>query len=262
MSFVKTTAVIALAAAALAGCGSPYGGPAPIADFQRKSLDLAYDISGGLVATLNYSFSPADRCELLDDDAVALLNGRPVPLFKGDIQVTPPMGDDGSFDCVPPSVTVNPIPADLPPPWTIEIGDSSEVVSATFDLTPVTPATIGPVATPVLTSWQDSLIIEMQNGPGITPPIGATDYIMAFNGFGTRAGSAQITPTSLVFPQALDSQSEPGPITVQVVANFFSDAELLDCQAPTCTMAPRSGIPASTSTNEFTITYAPGQATN
>src|SRR5436189_4137071 len=121
MSFVEKAGAIALAAVAFGGCGgSSYGGPRPISDFQSKSLDLKYDDSG-LVATLNYTFVSTYGCELLGDDAFARLNGRSVPLFRGAIQVTPPQGDDGSFDCVSPSVTVNPIAADLSPPWTIEI---------------------------------------------------------------------------------------------------------------------------------------------
>jgi len=255
MSFVEKAGAIALAAVAFGGCGgSSYGGPRPISDFQSKSLDLKYDDSG-LVATLNYAFVSTYGCELLGDDAFARLNGRSVPLFRGAIQVTPPQGDDGSFDCVSPSVTVNPIPADLSPPWTIEIGDSSEVVAATFDLKPVTPAAIGPVANPVLNSWTDTLTVLMQRNPGDTAPISAVATLTASNGRGAIV-TARIGQSSLVFPEALDPESSPGPVTVQVVADYFSAAELLGCQAPHCSLAPGAGvIPLWTSTT-FTIQLA------
>lgn len=270
MSFVERLAAIALVALGLVGCGGlPYGGPEPLSEFPNKSLDLKYDDSDGLVVTLNYDFEPAGHCALLEDDAGALLNGRPVPLFKGDIQVTPPMGDDGSFNCVPPSVSLNPIPADLSPPWTIEIGDSSEVVSATFDFKPVTPAAIGPVENPVITSWTDTLTILMQSGPGITSPYVAQATLESSNGFGSvetaypgLGSAAQITASSLVFPEAVNPQSAPGTITVQVIADYFSAAELLDCQAPKCSLAQGSGTTPIWTTTDFTIEYAPAGATN
>jgi hypothetical protein len=270
MSFVERLGAIALVALGLVGCGgSPYGGPEPLSEFPGQSLDLKYDDSDGLVVTLNYSFVLSGHCALLEDDAVAGLNGRPVPLFRGDIQVTPPMGDDGSFNCVPPSVSLKPIPADLSPPWTIEIGDPSEVVSATFDFQPVTPAAIGPVVNPVVTSWTDTLTILMQNGPGITPPYVAQATLEATNGFGSVetaypgiGSAAQITSSSLVFPEAVNPQSAPGPITVQVIADYFSAAELLDCQAPKCSLAEGSGTTPTWTTTNFTIEYAPAGATN
>jgi hypothetical protein len=267
MSFVERLGAMALLALAFVGCGSPYGGPEPLSEFPSQSLDLSYHEGDGLVATLNYSFE--GNCALLDDDASASLNGRPVPLFRGDIQVIPPMGDDGGFNCVPPSVSVNPLPADLSPPWTIEISDPSGAVSATFDFQPVTPAAIGPVATPVLTSWTDTLTIQVQSGPGITPPGVVQATLRSINGFSSVESAssrslygAQITPSSLVFPEALNPQSAPGPITVQVIAEYPSPAELLDCQAPKCSLAQGSGnAPTSTTTN-FTIQYAPAGATN
>lgn len=254
MSFVERAGVMALAAVASVGCGSPYGGPRPLSDFQRASLDLQYN-STGLFATLNYASIPDPDCELLDDDAFARLNGRSVALFRGAIEVTPPMGDDGAVNCVPPSVTLGAIPADLSPPWTLEIGDSSAVVSATFDLKPVTPAAIGPVANPVLNSWTDSLTIAVQDDPGDTLPISAVATITASNGYGSIA-TAQIGQSSLVFPEAINPQSAPGPLSVQVVADYFSAAELLACQGPKCSLAVGSGvIPVWTTTN-FTIQLA------
>ncbi len=255
MSFIETACAIGLAAAAFVGCGgSPYGGPVPISDFPSKSLDLKYD-STGLVATLDYALVPAYLCDLLDDDAFARLNGRSVPLFRGAIQVNPPQGDDGTVDCLPPSVTVDPIPTDLSPPWTIEIGDSSEVVAASFDLKPVTPADVGPVTNPVLNSWTDTLTILLQDDPGDNVPISAVATLTASNG---RAAveRPQIGASSLVFPEALDPESSPGPVTVQVVADYFSAAELLGCQAPQCSVAPESGIISQSTTTTFTIQLA------
>ena len=269
MSFLEKVGAIAVVAVALVGCGSPYGGPEPLSEFPSKSLDLKYDDADGLLVTLNYAFEPAGHCALLEDDAGAFLNGRPVTLFRGEIQVTPPMGDDGSFNCVPPSVTLKPLPADLSPPWTIEISDPSGAVSATFDFQPITPAAIGPVANPVLTSWTDTLTIEMQDDPGVTPPYVVQATLSSTNGFGsietayanTLSGD-QITPSSLLFPEALNPQSAPGPITVQVIADYFSNAELLDCQAPKCSLAQGSGTTPTWTTTNLTIEYAPAGATN
>lgn len=254
MRFVGRAGAIALGAVAVAGCGSAYGGPRPLGEFQSASLDLQYD-SSGLVATLNYASIPNPECELLDDDAFARLNGRSVPLFRGAIEVTPPKGDDGTFDCVPPSVTVGPIPDDLLPPWTLEIGDSSAVVAATFDLKPVTPAAIGPVANPVLNSWTDSLTIVVQDDPGDTMPISAVATLTASNGYGSVV-KAQIGQSSLVFPEPINPQSAPGPITVQVIADYFSAAELLACQAPKCALALGAGIIPVWTTTNFTIQFA------
>jgi hypothetical protein len=256
MSFVGRASAILLAAVVFVWCGgSPYGGPVPISDFPSKSLDLKYDDGDGLIATLDYAYAPTYLCDLLDDDAFARLNGRPVSLFQGAIQVTPPQGDDGSVNCLRPSVTVNPIPADLAPPWTIEIGDSSEVLAATFDLKSITPAAVGPVANPVLSSWTDTLTILLEDDPGDTVPISAQATTRASNGRGSIE-PAQIGESSLVFPEVLDPESAPGPITVQVIADYFSAAELLDCQAPQCSLALGSGSVTLWTTTNFTIQLA------
>ena len=68
--------------------------------------------------------------------------------------------------------------------------------------------------------------------------------------------TAQIGQSSLVFPQALDPESAPGPISVQVIADYFSAAELLACQAPKCSMAFGSGIISVWTTTNFTIQLA------
>src|SRR6185369_1380505 len=119
------------------------------------------------------------------------------PLFRGAIQVIPPQGDDGSVNCVRPSVTVKPLPVDLSPPWTLEIGDSSEAVAATFDLKAITPAAVGPVANPVLSSWTDTLTILLQDDPGVTLPISAQVTTTASNGRGS-VEPAQIGASGLV----------------------------------------------------------------
>src|SRR5579871_3516572 len=115
-----------LGLAALAFVASACSGTS-LSDIQNKQLSVGVvGVSpAALTATLNTSESYPYPCSL-DSDAFARLNGQPVPLFLGEAYTIPPEGDDGGQGCHPPSVTLNPIPSG--PPWTLEIGDSSEIV--------------------------------------------------------------------------------------------------------------------------------------
>jgi hypothetical protein len=149
-------------------------------------------------------------------------------------------------------VTLDQIPADLTSPWTIEIGDSSETVSATFGPAPVVPVEVGPVVTPVLTSSTDSLIVQMQRQPGDTTPTSARATLT--NSAGQSDGQfAQISESSLAFPYAVSSGWPPGPISVEIALDYFSADQLLDCQAPQCTLTPGSGVDFPAMAGPFTV---------
>jgi hypothetical protein len=254
MNLVVKITAIAIAALAVAflgaGCGgSPYGGAVPINDFPRRSLTVKHD-SSELIVTLAYDDS--SRCDLLADDAFARLNGRSVPLFVGQIMIIPPMGDDGGVVCVPPSVTLDGIPPDLSPPWTIEIGDASETVSATFGPAPVTPVVVGPVNNPVLTSSQDTLTVLLERAPGDTAPSSAVAHLTASDKqFTTR--TALVEPSDLVFATAVNPGWPPGPVTVTVGIDYFAADVLLGCQAAQCSVAPLSGTYNPPAWTTFTI---------
>ena len=130
MRRVYHTAVLALAAPAF-GASACQSGTA-LNEIQNKQLSVSVvgTSPAELTATLNTSNSPPYPCGL-EDDAFARLNGQSVPLFRG-AEYTVSTVDDGEVGCHEPSVTVSPIPSGLSPPWTLEIGDSSEIVSATF----------------------------------------------------------------------------------------------------------------------------------
>ena len=246
---IPATAAVALAFLA-AGCGgSPYGGPVPISDFPRRSLTVKHD-SSELITTLGYDDS--SRCDLLGGDAFARLNGRSVPLDPGQIMIIPPMGDDGGVVCVPPSVTLDPLPPDISPPWTLEIGDSSETVSATFGPAPIIPVVVGPVSTPVLTGSQDTLTVLLQRVPGDTMPSGALATLTTPDKRLTRR-NAQIDASSLVFATAVNPGWPPGPITVAVGVQYFDADVLLGCQAAQCSIAPLSGITTPLTFTTFTV---------
>jgi hypothetical protein len=249
--FDRITATAAVAVAFLgAGCGgSPYGGTASISDFPNKSLTVKHD-SSELIVTLGYNDS--SRCDLLGGDAFARLNGRSVPLDPGQIKIIPPMGDDGGVVCVPPSVTLDPLPSDISPPWTIEIGDSSETVSATFGPAPIIPVVVGPVSTPVLTGSQDTLTVLMQRVPGDTMPSAALATLTTSDKRLTRR-IAQVDPTSLVFATAVSPGWPPGPVTVAVGVQYFDADVLLGCQAAQCSIAPLSGITTPLTFTRFTV---------
>lgn len=193
MSAIGRISAVAVIGATVVGCGDgTFGGPASIIDFPQKSLTVRHD-SADFIATLDFDDVP--WCDLLEADAFARLNGRSVPLFRGQVNIIPPHGDDGQVECIHPSVTLDQIPSDLPPPWTVEIGDSSETVSATFAPKAFTPVT---VIDPVLDPSSDRLTVMLQRQPGDTTSISGTATLTASDGQSTvssaQAGESEIVP--------------------------------------------------------------------
>jgi len=246
---ISAIGVIALTVVG-AGCGGEFGGPAPLTDFPKKSLTLSHnsaDQTDAFVATLD--FFDIDWCDTLEGGAFARLNGRSVPLFPGQVKVIPPQGDDGQVECTHPSVTLDQIPSDLSPPWTIEIGDSSETLSATFGPQPITPATL---SDPVLTA-SSGLTLALQRQPGDTTVITGQAKMTPAGDQGVIS-SATASQVEIVFP-VLTALFPPGPVMVAVQLDYFSPDQLLDCQAPTCTLAYDSGVNGTPTTSSFTVEY-------
>jgi len=237
MSTIGRISAVAVIAATVVGggCGDgTFGGPASITDFPKKSLTVRHDDSADFIATLDFDDVP--WCDLLEADAFARLNGRSVPLFRGQVNIIPPHGDDGQ------------IPSDLSPPWTIEIGDSSQTVSATFAPKPFTPVTL---VDPVLNPSSDTLTVTLQRQPGDPTSISATATLTASNGQST-VSSSRAGESEIVF-STFTKGWPPGPVTVAIVLDYFSPDELLDCQAPQCTLTPGSGVFDPPTTSMFTV---------
>jgi hypothetical protein len=241
MRFGNKIAVGVLVAGSLveAGCSSSYGGPAAISAFPDKTLTVKYDDRNGLVATLDYSDTA--RCDLLNNDAFARLNGRSVPVFRGSLQVIPSRSDDGAVICTHPSVTLAQIPSDLSPPWTIEIGDPTAVLAATFGPGPINPFAVGPVTSPVLTSSLDSLTVQIQRPAGDATPAFAQATLTSSAGL-SSVSVGVVGQSSIVFANAIYPGWPPGAITVQVRVDFYAVDNLLDCQAPACSLVQQPGI--------------------
>ena len=240
MRRIDSFAIGVLVAALLgqAGCKASYGGPAAITAFPNRSLTVKYDDRAGLVATLDYADTA--RCNLLNKDAFARLNGRSVPVSPGAIQVLPAQSDDGGVICTHPSVMLAQIPSDLPPPWTIEIGDPTAVLGATFGPGPVNPFTVGPLTTTMLTSSLDSLTVQIQRPPGDATPALAQATLTSADGKSATSVGA-VGPSSIVFANAIHAGWPPGPITVQIEVDFYAVDALVSCQAPKCTLVQEAG---------------------
>ncbi len=246
MRLINTVAAGVLAAVSLVGvgCGSSdggpasfggtasFGGPAAISAFPNPTLTVKYD-PGGLVATLDYP--DIARCDLLNNDAFARLNGQSVALFPGSLKVTPPTYDDGAVICTHPSVTLPPFPPDLPPPWTLEIGDPTDVLSVTFGPAPINPFTVGPGITPVLTSSLDNLTVQIQPPAGGATPASARATSTASDGQSFVSVGA-VGGSSIVFGNAILPGWPAGPITTQIEVDFYATVILIACQAPTCSL--------------------------
>lgn len=214
------------------GSGSSFGGPVAISAFPNPTLTVKYD-SGGLVATLDYP--DIARCDVLNGDAFARLNGQSVPLFPGSVKVIPPNSDDGSVICTHPSVTLPPFPSDLTPPWTIEIGDATEVLGATFGPGPINPFSVGPGITPVLTSTADNLTVQIQPPPGGATPASARATLTSSDGQ-SFASVGAVGASSIVFGNAVPLGTHNGPIAVQIDVDFYATVGLINCQAPNCSL--------------------------
>ncbi|HXU61646.1 MAG TPA: hypothetical protein VN962_08100 [Polyangia bacterium] len=230
-----------------AGCGASYGGPAPLSDFPKPSLTVSHQGAGNsdsFSATLD--FDDIDWCDVLESDAFARLNGRSVPLFRGEVRVIPPQGDDGGVECRHPSVTLDQVPSDLSAPWTFEIGDSSRSLSATFAAAPIGPVVL---SNPVLTNA--ALTLALQRQAGDTTVINGQATLSASDGQST-VSSAEAGQDGILFP-TFTALFPPGPVTAAVVLNYFSADQLLDCQAPRCTLAMGSGVSGVPTTSTFTV---------
>ena len=240
MRFIYRLAAVAVVAAALVASGcAKNGDQEDIGDLPAKKLTVQHDsvASSGLVVTLDYDDT---RCAVLDSDAFARLNGQPVSLFRGEYQYFPPMGDDGGFTCTHPSVTLDQIPADLSPPWTIEIGDSSQIVSATFG--PGTPNTfaVGPLGNVILTSSQDMLDVPIVRQPGATTPAYAAITSTASDGQSSvRAGDVSLP--FIQVPNPINPGWPAGPVTLQIDVYYYPPDALLGCQDASCAVVSMPG---------------------
>ena len=241
--------VLVIGAVVAAGCAAPYGGPVPLRDFAKRSLTVSHNGSPQLnTFTATLESSDTSWCEVLGYDAFARLNGQRVPLFAGEVTVIPPQGDDGGVVCAPPSVTMAQFPSDLAPPWTLEIGDSSETVSVTFG-----PESINPVVltNPVLTSA--ALTVTLQRQPGDTTVISGQATLTGPGGMSTTSSFAEAGENEITFPM-FTALWPSGPVAVAIELDDFSPDQLVDCQDAPCTLTPGSGVHVPTTT-AFTVQH-------
>jgi hypothetical protein len=223
------------AAFVVSGCAQD-GEPVGIGDLSGKWLAVTHDsvTSSGLKVAFDYE--DVSRCSVLGSDAFARLNGRSVPLFRGEYQYFPPMGDDGGFDCTHPSVTLDEIPSDLPPPWTMEIGDASQIVSVTFG--PGTPNSfdVGPLGSTTLTSSSDNLDVPIRRHPGDSTPAHAAATFTASDGQSSvRQGNVYQSYIRILNP--VDRGWPSGPVTARIDVYYYPVDALLDCQNAHCAIA-------------------------
>jgi hypothetical protein len=223
MRRVYHTAVLALAAPAF-GASACQSGTA-LSEIQNKQLSVSVvgTSPAELTATLNTSNSPPYPCGL-EDGAFARLNGQSVPLFRG-AEYTVSTIDDGEVGCHEPSVTVTPIPSGLSPPWKLEIGDSSEIVSATFG---PEAYQVGPILTSSLTSSEDTLTIQISGGD-LTEVADIKATLTASDGQ-SASRSGTIVGSAIEIANAVAPGWPPGSITVDVDLSYFPCGQLLGCQ--------------------------------
>jgi len=217
------------------GCGPMGGESEEIEDLSNKSLKVTHESFAPSGLTVAFDYHDASQCSVLDSDAFARLNGHPVPLFLGHYQYYPPQGDDGGFDCTHPSVTLDQIPPDWAPPWTIEIGDSSQIVSATFGPATVNAFDVGPATTPI-TSSLATLHLPIQRPPGDVTPAHAQATFTASDGQSlVRDGDVYQDYLQFLGPVAAGWPS--GPLTAQVTVSYTPADVVSDCQNAQCSMA-------------------------
>jgi len=261
MHRVHHTAIIAAAAVAFAASACQPAGIA-LGDIPNKQLSVNHvgPSPGQLTATLNY-YSAEYGCDLRGD-AFARLNGQSVPLFLGQEYTIPPMGDDGQVGCHQPSVTLNPIPSGLSAPWTLEIGDASEIVSVTFGPETFTPIQIGPLLTSSLTSSYDPLTIQISGGDS-TPADAVATFTasdgQSTSGNGSFVGLGIVGDTfverALEFTSAVAPGWPPGPINVEIDTTYSPYDQVLDCQNATCSVTSTAAYSVSI-TSTFTVPLA------
>jgi len=223
MRAVYHTAVLALAASAF-GASACQSGTA-LGEIQNKQLSVSVvgTSPAELTATLNTSNSPPYPCGL-EDDAFARLNGQSVPLFRGQ-EYTVSTVDDGEVGCHEPSVTVTPIPSGLSPPWTLEIGDSSEIVSVTFG---PEAYQIGPILTSSLTSSEDTVTVQISGGD-LTEVADIKATLTASDGQ-SASRSATMAGSTIEIANAVAPGWPPGSIAVDIDLSYFPCGQLLGCQ--------------------------------
>lgn len=220
-------------AVVMAGCGPMGGETEDIEDLSNKTLKITHDSVASSGLTVAFDYDDQSRCSILNGGAFARLNGRPVPLARGHYEYTPPMGDDGSVSCTHPSVTLDAIPADLGPPWKIEIGDSTQVVSATFG--PGTPNAfdLGPLENATLSSSRDKLDIPVTRHPGdITPAYAAVTSTASDGQSSLRTGYVYQSQLEVLNP--VGAGWPAGPVSIHVVVYYYPSDALVDCQNAAC----------------------------
>jgi len=240
MSFIgRVAGLVAMGVAFVASGCAKDGDPGGIGDLSGKSLTVIHDILNASGLEVAFDYDDVSRCTVLESDAFARLNGQSVPLFHGEYQYIPPMGDDGGFICTHPSVTLDQIPSDVPPPWTIEIGDSSQIVSVTFG--PATPNTfdVGPLANTTLTSSSDTLDVPIHRHPGDSTPARALATFTASDGQSSvRLGDVHQTNIQILNP--VDPGWPSGPVTARIDVYYYPVDALLGCQNAHCAIAADS----------------------
>jgi hypothetical protein len=144
-------------------------------------------------------------------------------------------GYDGEVICTSPSVTLPPFPSDVSPPWTLEIGDPTEVLSVTFGPAPINPFIVGPDITPVLTSSLDNLTVQIQRPDGAETPALARATSTASDGQSWMSVGA-VGESSIEFGGPIPPGWQNGPITVQIDVEFLATADLINCWARKCSI--------------------------
>ena len=214
------------------GCAQD-GDPVAIGDLSGKTLTVKHDSVAGSGVAVTFDYEDASRCSVLESHAFARLNGRSVPLFRGEYEYFPPMGDDGGWNCTHPSVTLAEIPADLPPPWTIEIGDFSQIVSVTFG--PGTPNAfdVGPVVNTTLTSSSDILNVPIHRHAGDASPARAAATFTTSDGQSSvRLGDVYSSYIRLDNP--VDPGWPSGTVTARIDVFYYPADAVVDCQNARC----------------------------
>jgi len=208
------------------------GDTGDIRDLPGKKLVLA----GVGALQLEYDWL-SDRCVVLRDDAFARVNGRPMSLFRGAYHVTPPMGDDGTVDCSFPGAYLNEIPADLPPPWTVEIGDGSQVVSATIGLALLTEFEIQPLIDPPLRSSFVQVNVPITFAGDVDPSPAVPKITLTASDGRTTTSYGTVYAHQIGFGKALPPQWPVGPVSVRVEVDFTTPQVLLGCENAECRLA-------------------------
>jgi len=269
MSFSKRIATaiagIGIVLGTLSGCIDGLDGRVQhvrLADQGGKTLTIGHPTWNSLSVALKLQ-TDIDHCPVLEDNAFARLNGRPVTLARGDVHIIPPQGDDGGWDCTPPSVSTD-IPGDMPPPWTIEIGDDSQIVQATFGPGATNPFQMDPPASTTLGSAYAPLVLPIERTPG--DPTGAS----AMGRFTASDGSAllevgDITPDSVKFSRVVNVGAPEGQVSAQIDVWFVPTEILFDCQNAACTIGnlcsqenPWCPVSMISATYALTVVCQPG----